>query len=153
MEDRINAAELCQFMHCCRGMSTSIPDIHKQMHPLDNILEHAYKQAPQKKKAAPRNIPPQKLSWGTEHEKAFPSVQDSLRSAVKMGFPKPDHVLCVYTDASKHLWASVVTRTEEVELGNTIEEKRHEPLAFIGGKFNTSQKNWTTYEKEAYAVV
>lgn len=153
MEDPINAAELCQFIHCCRLMSTSIPDFHRRMHPLDAILEEAYKQAGRRKKAALKNIPLHKLSWGTEHKNAIASIQDSLRRAVKMAFPKPDHVICVYTDASEHLWASVVTQTEEDELSKAIEQQKHEPLAFLGGKFNKSQRNWTTYEKEAYAVV
>lgn len=41
----------------------------------------------------------------------------------------------------------MVTQTKEKNLSKPT------PLAFLGGKFNRTQRNWTTYEKEAYAVV
>lgn len=70
-----------------------------------------------------------------------------------MAFPNPEKVVCVNTDTSKQLWAALVTQTNEEHLGKPIEQQPHEPLAFLGSKFNKAQKNWTTYEKEAYAVV
>lgn len=39
MKDPINAAELRQLIHCCRWVSTSIPDFLKGMQPLDNAPE------------------------------------------------------------------------------------------------------------------
>lgn len=153
MGDLINAAELCQFIHCCRWMSTSIPDFHRRMQPLDAMLERAYEQAGKRKKGALRSIQLHKLPWGTGHRNAIASIQDSLRSTVKIAFPKPGKLVFVYTDASKQLWAVIVSQTEEAQLGKPLQQQQHEPLAFLGGKLNEAQKNWTTYEKEAYAVV
>lgn len=103
VEDPVAAAELCHFIHCCGWMSTSIPDFHRRMHPLDNILKEACKQAGRGKKAALKNIPLHKLSWSTKHKNEIAPIRNSLRNAVKMAFPKPDHEVCVYTEDSKHL--------------------------------------------------
>lgn len=153
MEAPITASELCQFIHCCRWMSNCIPDYHRIVKPLDEVLEKAYAKAGKRKKSALKNIALHTLSWGTDHITALASPQDSLRTAVKLGFPKQDQVVCMYTDASETLWASVATQTKEDHLSKPLEQQRHEPLAFLGGKFTGAQKNWTTYEKEAYAIV
>lgn len=134
-------------------MSTCIPDFHRKVQPLNDILEKAYSKAGKRKKAALKSIILSNLSWGREHKKAISSIQDSLREAVRLAFPKPDHVICIYTEASEVLWASVITQTKEEQLEKPVEEQQHEPLAFLGGKFSGAQKNWSTFEKEAYAVV
>lgn len=46
---QITADELCQFIHCCRWMSTCIPDFHRKSEPLMSILEAAYKLAGKRK--------------------------------------------------------------------------------------------------------
>lgn len=153
MEAPINASELCQFVHCCRWMCNSIPNFHQKIQPLNEILEAAYKQAGRRKKSALKNIMLRQLSWGTEHKMALTNIQDSLRNAVKLAFPKDGHVLCVYTDASEEFWAAVITQTKEQQLNKKVGEQQHEPMAFLGGRFTGAQKNWTTYEKEAYAIV
>lgn len=149
----VNAAELCQFIHCCRWMSTSIPDMHRKMQPLNDMLEKAYKLTGKRRKSTLKNVTLDKLSWGAIHDDALSTIQDSLKQAVKLTFPKKDHATCVYTDASDAFWAAVVTQTKIEQLQRKMSEQEHEPLAFLGGKFTGSQKNWTTYEKEAYAIV
>lgn len=42
MNTPVNAADLCQFIQCCRWMSSSIPDMHQKIQPLNDILENAY---------------------------------------------------------------------------------------------------------------
>lgn len=59
------------------------------------------------------------------------SIQDSLRSAVKLAFPKADHVLCVYTDASEQFWAAIVTQSKEGQLEEMVSEQQSEPIAFF----------------------
>lgn len=50
MQSPTTADELCQFIHCCRWMSSSIPDFSKRIAPLVEILEEAYKKAKSRKK-------------------------------------------------------------------------------------------------------
>lgn len=42
MEGKTNAAELFQFIHRCRWMSTCIPEFHKKLRTVDSRLEKAY---------------------------------------------------------------------------------------------------------------
>lgn len=153
MESPINAAELCQFIHCCRWMSTSIPDFHRRVQPLNELLEKAYKATRRSKKSALRKVLLSTLSWGTEHRAALISIQNSLKQAVKLAFPKDNHAICVYADASEDFWASIVTQTSEEQLSINVKEQKHEPMALLGRRFAGVQRNWTTYEKEAYAIV
>lgn len=82
-----------------------------------------------------------KTVLGLEHRKMMASLQDSSRNAVKMAFPKPSKVVCVYTDSSEEVWAAIVAQTEETELGRPTQQQQHEPLAFLAGKFNRAQRN------------
>lgn len=95
METLINTAELCQIIYWCRWMSTYIPDFHRIMQPLHILLGKAYAQAGKRKKIVLKSIPLHKLSRGTEHKHVLASIQDSLRSAVKMAFPHLEKVVCV----------------------------------------------------------
>lgn len=71
LETSINAAELCQFIHCCRRMSTANPDMYRKMEPGNIILESAYKITEKRKKSKLKSVLLKQLSWGTIHDEAF----------------------------------------------------------------------------------
>ena len=50
------AAKLSQFIHCCRWMSTAIPDFNIRIAPLNNLLEENYLKAGKRNKYAVKNI-------------------------------------------------------------------------------------------------
>lgn len=123
------------------------------MRPLYIALEISCAKAEKRKKNTLKNIPLHTMSWGTDRRIAIASIQDSLRKAVKMKFSKHDHGGFVYTDASENLCSAVVTQTEKNQLSKAIEQQKHDPLAFWGGRFNKSQRYWTTFEKKTYVMV
>lgn len=153
MEMPVSADELCQFVHCCRWMSAAIPDFQKRCEPLTEALEAAYSLTGKRKKSALKNVPLSRVSWGAVHEVAFQDLQNALKEAVKLAFPKEGKAVCVFTDASDKFWAGIVSQVDPKELRKETSEQRHEPLAFLGGQFTGSQQNWTTYEKEAFSIV
>lgn len=153
MKFPITADELCQFVHCCRWMATAIPDFNKRCLPLNEALEAAYAITGKRKKSGLKNVSLSKVSWGPKHEAAFTDLQNALKRSVKLTFPKADKATCVFTDASDQFWAGVVTQIPPEQLGREPVQQEHQPLAFIGGQFSGAQLNWTTYEKEAYAIV
>ena len=59
----------------------------------------------------------------------------------------------MWSDASDKHYAGVVTQTDEAELAKPVAEQVHHPLAFISGSFRDSSLNWTTTEKEGYALL
>lgn len=92
----IITSRLCQFIHCCRLMSTCIPDFHWKVQPLNDQLENAYFKAVKHKKSALKSIMLHKLSWSADHKKVLAATPDSSGESVKFSFPNQDHVICVY---------------------------------------------------------
>lgn len=93
------------------------------------------------------------LRWGSGHENSFKSLQETLRNAVKLSHRDYDKVICVFTDSLDEHWAAVVTQFEESELTKDTMLQKHEPLAFLSSSFKKAQGRWSTFEKEAYAIL
>lgn len=146
------AGELCQFINCLRWMSNSIPQFAERSAPLVEVLEEAYKKSGRRTKRSIQNMLLQTLSWGDRHVKAFKSLQDTIRSAVSMAFPKANKRICMYTDASDRFWSAVITQTDPEDLLKPIEKQMHEPLAFLGAAFKDAERNWSTFEQEGFAI-
>lgn len=94
-----------------------------------------------------------RLSLGTEHKIEIATIQDSLRNAVKLAFPKEIHALCVNADALEVFWAAVIAQTKKEQLAKQVGEQKYDLMDFLGRRFIGAQRKWTTYEKEAYAIV
>ena len=152
MQKPINAGELCEFVHCMRWMALAIPQFTERVAPLQQMLESAYEKAGRRTKRAIKNIPLSTLSWGTAHDDVFVKLQDCLRHAVKLSYPDPDKVICVHTDASDRFWSGIVSQVAPGELVKSPHEQAHQPLGFVGGEFTKSELNWSTFEKEGYAI-
>ena len=146
------AAELSDFVYCCRWMSIAIPNFAERVEPLTKILESAYAKSGKRTRRSIRSIDLRSLSWGTTEDEAFTLLQDTLRNAVLMSYPDPMKSVCIFTDASERYWSAVVTQCEEEELEKEIENQKHEPLAFLGSAFGVTQRRWTTFEKEGFAI-
>lgn len=147
------ADELCQLIHCCRWVASTIPDIHLISQTLCEIRERAYASAVKRRKKALKRIPLSKLSCGAVHEDAFLHLKERLKSAVQLAHLKDNHTILVFTDASDKFWAGIVTQVEESETGKQVQDQKHEPLAFLGDHFSGAQENWTTCEMESFAIV
>lgn len=93
------------------------------------------------------------MFWGPGRNAELLDIQDNLRSAFKPAFPKQGHIICLFTDAYDQFFVGILTQTHIRQNEAIIEGRNHEPLAFLGGQFNGSQKNLTNFEKEAYAIV
>jgi hypothetical protein len=59
----------------------------------------------------------------------------------------------LHTDASQEFYGAVLTQMPVEDLESHTDEQRHEPLAFISGRFVRSSYNWPVHEKEAFAIV
>jgi RNase H-like domain found in reverse transcriptase len=70
-----------------------------------------------------------------------------------LAFLYPDKRICVLTDASDRFYAGLVTQIDEEQLDLPMEEKDHQPLAFLSGEFKGAQLRWTVPKKEGIAIV
>ena len=97
-------------------------------------------------------MPLSELPWGTAHDEAFNDLQESLRNSVKLSYSDPDKTICVHTDASDRYWTGIVTQVDHSELDKKPHDQRHQPLGFVGGEFTKAEVNWSTFEKEGFAI-
>ena len=148
----VTASELSQFVNCLQWMCNFIPDFSQRVAPLREILEEAYALSGKRTSKSIKSIRLTFLGWNDKYIKAFWDLIQQLREAVKLAHRDHSKSLCIYPDASDENWAAVVTQCDPTDLDLPKNEQKHQPLAFLGNSFNNTQKNWTTFEKEAYAI-
>lgn len=148
-----SANELCQFIHCCKWTSSCIPNVHSISQPLSDILEETYAFYSKRRTASLEKVAFHKLSWGAIHEAAVTNLKEILNSAVKLAHLKEVHVISLFMNASDTFWAGNVTQVQQLEMRMEVEKQQHQSLPFLEGRFSRAEEYWTTYEKEAFAVV
>lgn len=149
----ITAAELCQYLHAATWMANAIPRFAERAQPLRDILENAYKRSGKRTKKSIAKIQLRDLGWSSHAQRAFHDIQEQMRKMVSTAHRDPRKVLCLHTDASNAHWAAAITQCTSCELQKDVPTQAHEPLAFLSGAFSPTQEVWTTYEKEAYAII
>ncbi|CAB3986622.1 Transposon Ty3-G Gag-Pol poly [Paramuricea clavata] len=86
-----------------------------------------------------------RFDWDKNCQRAFEQLKEQLISAPVLAFPDLNGDYILYTDASDVGIGAVLTQKDENE-----EEK---VVSFASKAFSGAEKNWTTTEKEAFAVV
>jgi hypothetical protein len=85
-----------------------------------------------------------KFGWNVQHELAVTKLKLALAENVRMAYPDNTMVQCVFCDASYEYCSGIVTQIPV--------EQRHQPLGFVGHRFNGSQLKWAIADKEAFAI-
>ena len=83
------------------------------------------------------------FKWTPECENCFQILKDFLQRAPILRYPDPQASYTLYTDASKHTYASVLTQHND---------GTDHPITYVSGLFTGSQLNWATLTKGAYAI-
>jgi len=82
--------------------------------------------------------------WNPEHEAAFQKLKDALMSQPFVALPNNHDPFVLRLDASdKCLGGALLQRTL---MGEKV-------IAYISHKFSAVEQNWSTWEKELYALV
>jgi hypothetical protein len=94
-----------------------------------------------------------KKIWKEEHSKCFERMKHIIAHSVTVDHAKDAYKVCLLRDPSDFHWGVIVTQMpkEDFYLDGLVQ--RHEPLAFLSGTFNRSQKHWSVIEKEAFLIV
>ena len=85
-----------------------------------------------------------KFEWKQSCTQAFQALKGSLIKAPVMCYPRFDREFIVYTDASNIGVGGVLSQLDK--LGH------EKVIAYPSRTFHGAEKNWSTTEKEAYAV-
>jgi hypothetical protein len=94
-----------------------------------------------------------KESWKEERSKCFERMKHIIAHSVTVSHPKDGYKMCLFTDASDFHWGVIMTQMPKEDLDFDVLVRGHEPLAFLSGTFNRSQKHWSVIEKEAFPSV
>ena len=82
---------------------------------------------------------------------SFQMLKDTLCSAPLLKYLDTNKPYLLYTDASKHGWAGVLTQSHTSSVdGKTI--TMDHPMSYFSGLFCGSQLNWAALTKEPYAI-
>ena len=120
------AADLMQFLCAMNWMRTSLVNYTRTIFPLQELLEQALKLTKKRTKKEAAKIDLHIHGWwNSEMETTFLACKQMLINAVTLVHPDPEKEFCLFTDASKHSWASVLTQipTEDIDL--PFDQQRH----------------------------
>ena len=91
------------------------------------------------------------FEWTLQCQASFEMLKDALITSPILKYPDPNKSYTLFTDASKHAWACVLTQEYEHEKDNKNYKINH-PITFASGLFKGSQFNWAALTKEAFAI-
>ncbi|GBN54786.1 Transposon Tf2-9 polyprotein [Araneus ventricosus] len=87
--------------------------------------------------------PEEELSWTDEATTAFEQVKEALAQATLLHHPIPNAPLSIWVDASDFAVGGALTQ---------YSDDLWQPLAFLSMKLTSSQKKWSTYDRELLAI-
>ena len=95
-------------------------------------------------KRVPQNL---KSAWTENHSSALESLKRDLIKAcdASLGIVKFDRPFEIYVDASANAAAGYIIQRQE--------DGSENPISFFSTKFTATQRNWSTIEREAMAVL
>ena len=83
--------------------------------------------------------------WTPEHQKAFQTLKDLLKSNYVMAHPDPNLPYKLFTDASDSCVGAILVQQKAEGVERVIQ--------YVSHQLTSTQQRWATIEKEAYAVV
>ena len=146
------ARDLQLFLMAAQWMSRSIPDYNSKVYLLQKIFEESMKNMPNRRKSIARQVRLKQYGWGPEHALAFEKIKAAISQSARLGYPRDDRIQCMFTDANEYNTSGMVTQIPIEDEENPVELQRHEPLGFVGHRFNATELNWSVAEKEAFAI-
>ncbi|GFV33282.1 retrovirus-related Pol polyprotein from transposon 17.6 [Trichonephila clavipes] len=88
---------------------------------------------------------PNDVSWGEAEQNSFVKLKEILCEVTSLATPDANLPFQVHCDASDYGVGCCLTQQDT--------EGIYRPIAFASQKFNATQKNWASIEKEAWAVL
>lgn len=126
--------QLKSFIGLVNYFHSFVPNLSVELKPLQNLLVNYDKKM--------KNKP---IIWNEEATKAFNKAKEIIFSSSTRYYLVPDSPIYLMTDASQYgIGAYLFQRRKD---------KKDYPIAYISKSLVGSQLNWSTIEKEAYAII
>ena len=124
-----NKKLLRSFLGMCSFYRAYIRDFAEISVPLTNLT---------------RKGSPDKITFNQVEVKSFEGLKEALGKATTLYSPSSEKPFVIRTDASDYAVGAVLAQTNE---------DQEFPIAFASAKLTGAQLNWSTIEKEAYAII
>ena len=92
-----------------------------------------------------------KFEWTPACQKSFDLLKETLCGEPVLKYADTSKPYTLYTDASKFVWAGVLTQSHTTVIDGKSITTDH-PVTFVSGLFRGIQLNWATLTKEAFAI-
>ena len=133
-------------------MSRAIPEYNKKVQIFQDVFERSMKEQTSRTKSVARQVKLLRFGWNPKHALAFEELKAAVVNCVKLAYPGEDMTQCVFTDANESCSSGMVTQIPTEDENKPVHLQRHEPLGFVGHRFNKCEMNWTVAEKEGFAI-
>jgi len=146
-----HADMLQQFVCATNWFRTALPRYAENILPLQKLMLHCTRTINSSKRNDLKSLQITDL-WTEIHTQSYQKIRQSIISQMELAFPDTTKTLCVFTDASEHSWAVMITQVETYDQTIPIDSLHHEPVQFLSGCFNKTELDYAIVEKEAYAI-
>lgn len=145
--------QLQQFYHAINWLRGSIPNFSRLIGPVHDLLEQQYKLTKKNKRTAKAlgkltSI----VGWNATHAQIVKDVKDRLVHAAHHAYPDDTLDRHILLDASLDGWSLLVTQTKPDETDIPIQQREHQLLNCLSGRFRANQRSWHITSKEAYPL-
>jgi len=132
-----NHGELKSFLGMAGYMREHIPHYVEMAEPLQNIVRHYTKRTRK-----------QAIVWTPELLQCFADFKESIAKVYTLFHRNDEAPLRLYTDASSYGIGAYLCQVVSLQDG-TLQEQ---PLGFISKSLSDTERRWSVYEKEGYAI-
>lgn len=145
-----NGAELSTFIGALNYIRSWLgPQIAHLCGPINELKKEATKRAGSAKASKLRRIP---LNWTEAAIKSFQDIKALIgRECLALAHPDPlNHDFHLYTDACDIGYGSILCQKPKNSPDDT---DNYQILGFTSGRFTETQRRWSTFDQEAFAIV
>ena len=153
MEPPTTGAHLQQFLCALQWVKQGLPQFSDLVKTLHEFMERFLERAEKRTRQSVSRVSLSALRFASNEKAGFENCKQALANQVTLLHRDRRKRPCVYTDASKTVWSGIVTQVPYSDLSQSHSQQRHDALAFLSGKFNSTQLGWSILEKEAFAVL
>ena len=136
-----NQEELQSFLGLLGYYRKFIPNLSKEIAPLNELLQKKYKSAKKSKTSKPSSA----FQWGSAQKKAFKKAKELLSSDTLLVHYNSDWPVLLQCDASPYGLGSVIS--------HVLPDGSERPIAFASRSLSPAEKNYAQYEREALAII
>ena len=147
-----NAANLQKFLSGANWIRSSISEYAMKVAPLQDLIGEMTRSTGSAKSSNLKSVQVQEI-WKEEHSESFERMKHIIAHSVTVAHAKDGYEVCLFPDASDFHWGIIVKQMTKEDLDLNVLVQRHDPLVFLSGTINRSEKHWSLIEKEAFRIV